>query len=167
MYVAHTVCHAEIHKAIVDESQKPWNLSARQCQNKPLGVVGVYSTSDQLWSDQPLQSSEEWGLYNTTYSNFYFLMNSHSYILQSIHHVLKYHRKNTYITVCSVCIQNSMFIVKCHSKRYKVHTIINNSPILYLVTYNWNYSTICDIQIHHNRTMTKWSKHAAVWLQQK
>jgi len=52
-YLAHTICHAEIRKAIVHESQKPWNLSDKQRQNKPLRVVGLYSTSDQMLSDQP------------------------------------------------------------------------------------------------------------------
>jgi len=126
MYLAHTVHHAEIHKATVDESWKPWNLSDKQWQNKPVRVVGLYSTSDQMWSDQPLQSSEEWGLYNTIYTILYYLMTSHSYIFQSIHHILKHHKKNTYITVHKVCIQNSRFIVNHHSKRYKVYTIINN-----------------------------------------
>jgi hypothetical protein len=61
------------------------------------------------------------GLYNTDYTNSYFLMNSHSYIFQSIHHVLKHHKNNTYYS-----IQDSRFIINNHSKRYKVNTI-NNS----------------------------------------
>jgi hypothetical protein len=54
-------------------------------------------------AERPLPVSEVSA--NTSYTNSYFLMNSHSYTLQSVHHILEYHKKNTYITAYSVCIQ--------------------------------------------------------------